>query len=93
MDVHLVHKSADGKMAVIAVRMNIEVGEANAELATLWQHLPTTVGATGKDHGHGESRWTAAGRPRVLDLRWIVDRAALHGECTVVHLRKSNEHQ
>src|SRR5208337_1857720 len=48
MGVHLVHKSADGKIAVIAVRLNIEVGEANAALATLWQHLPATVGAKEK---------------------------------------------
>src|SRR5271155_2127640 len=40
MNVHLVHKSADGKIAVIAVRLN--EGNANAVLATLWQHLPKT---------------------------------------------------
>jgi carbonic anhydrase len=44
MDVHLVHKSADGKLAVIAVRLREDPGSPNATLATLWQHLPTTVG-------------------------------------------------
>lgn len=44
MDVHLVHKSADGKLAVLAVRLSEERGDANATLATLWQHLPTEAG-------------------------------------------------
>lgn len=44
MDVHLVHKSADGKYAVVAVRLM--EGNANALLAALWEHLPKTVGAS-----------------------------------------------
>ena len=44
MDVHLVHKSADGKLAVVAVRLSEERGDANATLATLWQHLPGEAG-------------------------------------------------
>lgn len=44
MDVHLVHKSADGKLAVIAVRMSENANAPNAVLATLWQHLPTVPG-------------------------------------------------
>jgi len=46
MDIHFVHKSADGKVAVIAVRLN--EGNANTVLADLWPHLPKTVGATDK---------------------------------------------
>lgn len=46
MDIHLVHKSADGKFAVVAVRLN--EGNANAVLAALWPHLPKTVDATDK---------------------------------------------
>lgn len=46
MDVHLVHKSADGKIAVVAVRLM--EGNANAVLAALWEHLPKTVGASDK---------------------------------------------
>lgn len=46
MDIHLVHKSADGKLAVIAVRLNEDPGHANAELATLFAHLPQTAGAS-----------------------------------------------
>jgi carbonic anhydrase len=46
MSLHLVHRSADGKYAVIAVRLN--EGNDNAVLAALWPHLPKTAGATDK---------------------------------------------
>ena len=49
MDVHLVHKSADGKVAVLAVRLSEDRGDPNALLAALWEHLPTTPGKTEKD--------------------------------------------
>ena len=45
MDAHLVHKSADGKIAVLAVRLSEDRGDPNALMAALWQHLPTTPGA------------------------------------------------
>lgn len=48
MDVHLVHKSADGKIAIIAIRFAMERGDPNAVLAALWPHLPRTAGATEK---------------------------------------------
>jgi carbonic anhydrase len=48
MDVHLVHKSADGKLAVIAVRLHEDLEAPNAVLAALWPHLPQTAGATAK---------------------------------------------
>jgi carbonic anhydrase len=48
MVVHIVHKSADGKLAVIAVRLKEDMGNPNAVLATLWPHLPRTAGATDK---------------------------------------------
>jgi carbonic anhydrase len=48
MDIHLVHKSADGRQAVIAVRLVEDRGSANAVMATLWQHLPAATGATEK---------------------------------------------
>ncbi|WP_420238917.1 carbonic anhydrase [Telmatobacter bradus] len=44
MDVHLVHKSADGKLAVVAVRFQQDQDIPNALLSTLWQHLPTAPG-------------------------------------------------
>ena len=45
MDVELLHKSSDGKMAVIEVRMALDRGSPNAVLAMLWPHLPKTAGA------------------------------------------------
>ena len=85
MVVHLVHKSADGKMAVIAVRLSEDRGFPNAVLATLWDHLPTTTSATGKitemvnpggllppDRGY----WTYMGSlttpPCTEGVRWFV---------------------
>jgi carbonic anhydrase len=44
MDVHLVHKSADGKLAVIGVRFREDSNSPNATLATLWAQMPTQVG-------------------------------------------------
>lgn len=46
MVVHLVHKSADGKLAVVGVRLSMQQGDPNAVLATIWEHLPTQAGAT-----------------------------------------------
>ena len=41
MDVEMVHASADGKMAVVAVRLTQDLDQPNATLAMLWAHLPT----------------------------------------------------
>src|ERR1700733_1845586 len=48
MVVHLLHKSADGKQLVIAVRLAEDRGDANAVLSTLWPHLPTKTGEVEK---------------------------------------------
>jgi carbonic anhydrase len=48
MVVHLLHKSADGQQAVIAVRLAEDRGDANAVLSMLWPHLPTKTGQTEK---------------------------------------------
>jgi carbonic anhydrase len=48
MDIHLVHQSADGRLAVIAVRLKEDMGNPNAVLATLWPHLPKTAGSSDK---------------------------------------------
>jgi carbonic anhydrase len=85
MEVHLMHKSADGKQVVVAVRLTEDRGDANAILATLWPHLPTTAGATEKvadmisaggllptDRGY----WTYMGSlttpPCTEGVRWFV---------------------
>jgi carbonic anhydrase len=46
MTLDLVHRSAEGKIAVVAVRLN--EGNPNAVLAALWEHMPKTAGATDK---------------------------------------------
>jgi carbonic anhydrase len=48
MVVHLVHQSADGKIAVVAVRLVEDRGQPNALLSTLWSALPKAVGQTTK---------------------------------------------
>jgi carbonic anhydrase len=85
MDVHLVHKSAEGKLAVVAVRLSEDRGDPNATLATLWQHLPAEAGKTEKasdmlnpggllpaDRGY----WTYMGSlttpPCTEGVRWFV---------------------
>jgi carbonic anhydrase len=85
MEVDLVHKSAEGKLAILAVRMSEVRGDPNATLATLWQHLPAKAGATEKitdmvnpggllpgDRGY----WTYTGStltpPCSENVQWIV---------------------
>jgi carbonic anhydrase len=48
MEVELVHKSADGKLAIVGVRLNEDRGNPNATMATLWPHLPTRSGTSNR---------------------------------------------
>jgi carbonic anhydrase len=48
LNVELLHKSADGKMAIIEERMVMDRSNPNAVLAMLWPHLPKKAGATEK---------------------------------------------
>jgi carbonic anhydrase len=48
MEVDLVHKSADGKLAILGVRLNEDRGTPNAVMATLWTHLPTRAGTSAR---------------------------------------------
>jgi carbonic anhydrase len=48
MEADLVHRSEDGKLAIVAVRLNQDQSFPNATLATLWTHLPGKSGTTEK---------------------------------------------
>jgi len=85
MDAHLVHRSADGKLAVVAVRFRQDFNAANTVLAALWPHIPAKAGAEDTvtemvnpiallpaDRGY----WTYTGSlttpPCTEGVRWIV---------------------
>ena len=48
MEADLIHRSDEGKLAIVAVRLNQDRDFPNATLSTLWARLPTKPGATEK---------------------------------------------
>ena len=86
MDIHLVHKSADGKFAVVAIRLSEDITTPpNAVLAALWPHLPATAGATEKitdpvnpggllpaDRGYWTYMGSLSAPPCTEGVRWFI---------------------
>jgi carbonic anhydrase len=85
MEIQLLHRATDGRMAIVAVRLRENMDAPNAVLAALWPHLPKTAGATEKvtemvnaggllpvDRGY----WTYTGSlttpPCTEGVRWFV---------------------
>jgi carbonic anhydrase len=85
MEIQFLHRAADGKLVILAVRLREELDAPNAVLAALWPHLPKTAGATEKvtemvsaggllpaDRGY----WTYTGSlntpPCTEGVRWFV---------------------
>jgi carbonic anhydrase len=85
IEVELVHRSDDGKTAIVAVLLNQDRGFPNALLASLWPHLPTQPNTSAKvadlvsaggflpaDRGY----WTYLGSelepPCTEGVRWFV---------------------
>ena len=73
MEVDLVHRSDDGKMAIVAVRLNQDRGFPNALLADSVGALAHQARHHRESHRDGERGRPAARRPRLLDLRGFAE--------------------
>jgi carbonic anhydrase len=48
MEIDLIHRSADGKEVILGILLSETMGNPNAILASLWEHLPATAGKSDK---------------------------------------------
>jgi carbonic anhydrase len=61
-ELHLVHRSGDGRLVVVGVLM--QPGQENAALAPLWQHLPAAEGPAQRVNARINALATTARSPR-----------------------------
>ena len=76
MVMHMVHKSVDGKIAIVAVLL--ERGQPHRLMQTVWDNLPLEKNETGGAFDRDRPERRAAGEARVLHLHGLADRAAVH---------------
>ena len=86
MDVHLVHKSADGKIAVIAVRFTMDRGKSQRGDGDALAAPAQNRRGYGEGRGNRQSRRLPARRPRILDLHGFAHDASVHRGRSLVHL-------
>ncbi len=93
MDVHLMHKSADGKLAMVAVRLSEDRGGCKCDPGGAVAAPARRSGEKGNRQRPGESRRAAARGPRLLDVYGLADNPAMHGRCALVCFRAAGQHQ
>ena len=76
MDVHLVHRDADGRLAVVAVLL--ERGAAQPLLQTVWNNLPLEKHEAFAARARIDLNQLLPDRPALLHLHGLADHAAVH---------------
>jgi len=83
MVVHLVHRDAEGNLAVVAVLLRS--GSTNSLVSTLWRYLPKQKGREESPPGSSDRSVSASpGQSILLHLCGLADHPAMHGRCSLV---------